>query len=177
MRSDPVDTVLPNSHRNLVKTLGVIHTMKLDLCRCFVLLTIPLISFSSIASAAQAPCKFVGPVLMDKDGNPIWLETEALIKQATHCVAPQMPPLLRQAELDGQLLFDILVDEKGRVACVELVHGHPLLAGSAINAAKDWTFRPKKQRGKSVSFYGHLAFHFTTGTVSKNENSCTVAHW
>jgi outer membrane biosynthesis protein TonB len=52
-----------------------------------------------------------------------------------------------------------------------------MLAGSAVDAAKDWTFQPKKQNGKNVSFYGHLRFRFSTGATWKGENPCTVAHW
>lgn len=78
--------------------------------------------------------------------------------------------------LEGQVLVEILVDEKGKVSCARVVSGHPLLVASAIDAAKDWTFRPVKQDGKKVSFYGHLSFHFSTGQISK-KNPCTVAHW
>jgi TonB family protein len=88
-----------------------------------------------------------------------------------------MPPLLRSAEIEGFVSVDILVNDKGRVSCARLVSGHPLQAGSAIDAAKDWTFRPIKQNGKAVWFYGHLRFHFSTREIKKEENPCTVGHW
>jgi TonB family protein len=122
-------------------------------------------------------CKAEGLVLADKSGKPVRLSTDALLKRATRCAAPQMPPLLRQAELNAQVLVDIFVDGRGQVQCVRVVSGHPLLTGSAVDAAKNWTFRPMRKNGKEVSFYGHLRFHFSTGAISKNENPCTVAHW
>jgi TonB family protein len=132
----------------------------------------------SSPNASDSPaCQAEGPVLADKSGKPVWLSTDALLKRATRCAAPQMPPLLRQAELNGQVLVDILVDGRGQVQCVRVVSGHPLLTGSAVDAAKNWTFRPMRKNGKKVSFYGHLRFHFSTGAVPKNENPCTVAHW
>jgi protein TonB len=88
-----------------------------------------------------------------------------------------MPALARQARIEGQVLVDILVDQQGNVACAQLIYGHPMLAGSAVEAAKDWTFRPKKQKGHAVSFYGHLRFHFSTGGIVKGESACIVAHW
>jgi TonB family protein len=88
-----------------------------------------------------------------------------------------MPALLRQAEIDGYVSVDILVNDTGKVWCVRLVSGHPILASSATNAAKDWTFRPMKQEGKAVWFYGHLRFHFSTGEIKKDENPCTIAGW
>jgi TonB family protein len=88
-----------------------------------------------------------------------------------------MPALWRQARFEGYVLLDILVDQRGRVACVQLINGHPLVSGSAIDAAKSWVFRPVKQQGKNVSFYGHLRFHFSTGGATKGENRCTVADY
>jgi TonB family protein len=153
---------------------------------CSVFLVLAGVSFSSVImqdadrshpSASLASCTNEEPLLTDNDGKPIWLSAEALLKNATHCIAPQMPALFRQARIEGVVLVDILVDEKGQVACAQLISGHPLLAVSAIDAAKDWTFRPKKQRGRAVSFYGHLRFHFSTGPAPKSENPCTVGHW
>jgi len=145
--------------------------------------TISLSDSAQITSKAPVPsdvidsCRAEGAVLADKRGRPVWLNTDALIKRAIHCTAPQMPAMARQARIEGQVLVNILVDRKGQVACAHLIVGHPMLAGSAIDAAKDWTFRPMKQNGKAVSFYGHLSFHFSTAQTAKGENPCTVAHW
>ena len=140
-------------------------------------LLIVLLALTVNLSASTEFCASDGPLLMDEKGKPVWLDTDALLKDATHCVAPNMPALARQARLDGYVSVDILVDQKGHVACVQLISGHPMLVSSAIDAAKDWLFRPKKQKGKEVSFYGHLRFHFSTGGIAKGENPCTVAHW
>lgn len=129
------------------------------------------------ATDSRASCATQQPVYADRDGKPIWSETDSLVKRATHCTAPKMPALLRQAELEGYVSVDILVNDTGEVSCVRLVSGHPMLASSAINAAKDWTFRPMKQDGKAVWFYGHLRFLFSTGETKKDENPCTVAGW
>jgi len=141
-------------------------------------LLILLISALSLTfSGVPDPCKSDGPLLTDEVGKPIWLTPSELIKSAAHCVAPHMPPLTRQAEIDGYVYVDILVDEKGHVACVRLINGHPLLASSAIDAARSWVFQPKKQKGQGVSFYGHLRFHFSTEPIAENENpmhSCTL---
>ena len=126
---------------------------------------------------SMSACKVEGPMLVDKSGSAVWLDNDAILKRAMHCSSPLLPTMARQARIEGQVLVDILVDRKGQVACARLIVGHPLLAGSAINAAKDWTFRPMEQNGKRVSFYGHLRFRFSTEQRPKGENPCTVAHW
>ncbi len=129
------------------------------------------------ATDSKALCTTQQPVYADRDGKPIWSKTDSLLNRAAHCTAPKMPPLTRQAEIDGYVSVDILVNDTGRVTCVRLVSGHPMLASSAMNAAKAWTFRPMKQDGNAVWFYGHLRFHFSTGGIKKDENSCIVAGW
>ena len=127
------------------------------------------------SSDSKVFCTTDQPLYSGRDGEPIWLDNDSLLKSATHCKAPKMPALGRNARIEGYVSVDIVVNDKGKVA--QLINGHPMLASSAINAAKDWTFRPNKQDGKAVWFYGHLRFHFSTGEIKKNDNSCTVAHW
>ena len=129
------------------------------------------------ASDSRALCTTDQPLYTGTDGKPIWLDTDSLLKDSTHCSGPERPALDRGARIEGYVSVDILVNDKGRVWCARLISGHPMLASSAINAAKDWTFRPKNQNEKAVWFYGHLRFHFSTGEIKKDENPCTVAHW
>jgi len=114
---------------------------------------------------------------MDRNGKEAWLNTDELLKRATHCERPGMPPLSGALRVAGHVFVDILVDEQGKVACARGVSGHPMVLGSAIEAVKNWTFRPEKVHGKAVSFRGHLRFHFSTGNIPKGEPRCTVAHW
>ena len=129
------------------------------------------------ATDAKALCTTQEPVYADREGKPLWFETDSLFKSATHCTAPKMPDMARSLRVEGYVSVDILVSDTGRVSCVRLVSGHPLFASSAIKAAKHWTFPPMKQDGKAMWFYGHLRFHFSTGKVNENENPCTVGSW
>jgi TonB family protein len=122
-------------------------------------------------------CTTDRPVYADASGKPIWLDNSSLLKSATHCVAPKMAPLSRELRIGGYVMVDILVNDKGRVFCVQRVSGHPMLAGSAVDAAKEWTFQSRKQEGSAIWFYGHLRFHFSTEKTKKDESSCTIARW
>jgi TonB family protein len=151
--------------------------MRLLRLSCLVLaLTTPIAGIPQSSEPDSASfCKPDGPALTDEAGREIWLSTDELLKGATHCEPPQMPALWRQSRIEGYVAVDILVDEKGKVVCVRLVSGHPMLAGSAIDAAKAWVFRPRRKDGKALSFYGRLRFHFSTGDIPKGETRCTVA--
>ncbi len=139
-------------------------------------LLLVMVSLLVTLTHAYDACQSDGPTLSDQHGRPIWIDTDSLVKSATHCIAPSLPPLARWARIEGHVLLDIVVDQEGKVACIEVEDGHPLLAPSALEAARQWTFRPRKQNGKAVSFYGHLRFHFSTASVSEKEDACTVVH-
>ena len=128
-------------------------------------------------SGSGASCPTAKPVYVGRDHKPLWFDTESLVRDATHCAAPQRSGMVDRSTIEGYVLVDILVNEKGSVSCARVVSGHPLLFGSAIEAVKEWTFRPKRQSGKTVWFYGHLRFHFVHGGTGDGESSCTVGRW
>jgi len=157
-----------------------------SICASFLLLgltlAIPRTNAQTVVSDAHPAgskdlCTTDQPLYADQNGKPIRLDTDSLLKSATHCTPPKLPALARQARIEGYVSVDILVNDTGKVWCARLVSGHPMLGSSATNAAKDWTFRPMKQEGKAVWFYGHLRFHFSTGEIKKDEDPCTVAGW
>jgi periplasmic protein TonB len=105
------------------------------------------------------------------------LTDRSIERRATACVSPTFPALARQARLDGYVRVGILVDETGRVACVHLISGHPLIISTAIEAARQWKFRPATQNSRPVSFYGILAFHYSTSGQKSRSSACLEAHW
>lgn len=55
-------------------------------------------------------------------------------------VAPQYPNLARSMHIQGSVKADVLVAPNGTVKSVEVKGGHPLLAQSAQNALREWTW-------------------------------------
>ena len=140
-------------------------------------LLVPIGIASNVDEPDSSPsCRSDSPTLTDRNGKEVWLNTDELVKRATYCEPPGMPPLSRSLRVEGYVFVDILVDEQGKVACARVVRGHPMFIPGAIETVKNWTFRPERIKGKAVSFRGHLRFHFSTGYVPKDEPRCTVGH-
>jgi TonB family protein len=118
-------------------------------------------------------CTTDQPLYANGSGKSVRLNTDSLLKRATHCEAPAMPTLAHQFRIAGTVSVDILVNDTGKVFCVQRVIGHPMLAASATDAAKRWTFSPKRQNGRQVWFYGRLRFRFSGGNATTK--SCAVA--
>ena len=118
-------------------------------------MVLALISTLPAADTSDTVCPAKGPVLRHV------LESEELIAQSSHCAPPRYPALGHQVRIQGVVKLTILVDQEGKVSCVRLIQGHPLLVGAAVEAARKWTFRPIAQGGQPVSFYGYLDFQFS----------------
>jgi protein TonB len=57
-------------------------------------------------------------------------------------VDPTYPPLARQAHIRGTVVLTAIVDKDGRIQNLQLVSGHPILAPAAIEAVKQWRYKP-----------------------------------
>src|SRR5690348_13360745 len=76
-------------------------------------------------------------------------------------VAPIYPPLARQARIQGTVILDIIVNKAGEIRDVKLVSGHPMLAPAAIDAVKQWRYRPYILNGEPVEVETQITVNFT----------------
>jgi hypothetical protein len=99
---------------------------------------------------------------LDAAGMPIVLSTKQLDERATRRVLPKLPALLRQANFTTHGRIKLLIAPSGEVTCAVALSGHPLVLPNALDAIKQWRFRPYKVDGKRVSVLGHFDFCFST---------------
>jgi len=74
------------------------------------------------------------------------VQASKLIKR----VEAKYPELARQARVQGMVLLKILVDASGNVVEIHVVSGHPLLVEAAVEAVKQWKYRPTLLNGEAV---------------------------
>lgn len=65
-------------------------------------------------------------------------------------IEPRYPPLARQARVQGEVVLKAIVSKEGNIKELELVSGHPMLAPAAIEAVKQWHYRPFLLNGEPV---------------------------
>ncbi len=65
-------------------------------------------------------------------------------------VDPKYPELAKVAHIQGDVVLSAVIDKKGRVKRLQVVSGHPVLAKSAMDAVKQWRYRPYKVGNKKV---------------------------
>src|SRR5262245_15080492 len=75
-------------------------------------------------------------------------------------VQPRYPADAKAAGVSGAVAVRILTSEEGNVIEAEAVSGHKLLREAAVEAAKQWVFRPAEKSGVPVKTKGTITFHF-----------------
>ena len=64
--------------------------------------------------------------------------------------APVYPPLARQARIQGDVRFTLVITAEGNVSELQLISGHPLLVVAASDAVKNYRYRPTLLNGQPV---------------------------
>src|ERR1700704_595360 len=76
-------------------------------------------------------------------------------------VNPNYPPLARQARIQGQVLLQAEISKDGSIQNLRLISGHPMLAPAAIEAVKQWKYKPYILNGGPVEVETQITVNFT----------------
>jgi protein TonB len=76
-------------------------------------------------------------------------------------VNPTYPPLARQARIQGQVVLHAVISKDGSIEGLTLISGHPMLAPAAIDAVKQWKYKPYLLNGEPVEVDTEVQVNFT----------------
>jgi bla regulator protein BlaR1 len=76
-------------------------------------------------------------------------------------VPPQYPDVARKAHIQGEVILKAIVGKDGDVENLQIVSGHPALAPAAIEAVKQWKYRPYLKQGQPVEVETQIDVNFT----------------
>ncbi|MGH9592615.1 MAG: energy transducer TonB [Bryobacteraceae bacterium] len=71
-------------------------------------------------------------------------------KRLVHEVRPLYPDVARQAGIEGTVEMRILIDKDGKVENVRPISGERVLLDAAMDAVRQWRYRPMELEGKPV---------------------------
>jgi TonB family protein len=86
------------------------------------------------------------------ENSAIILSSKGAEKRLAQTVPPKYPVGAASGEAEGTVVLKEVVDENGKVEGVRLVEGNATLAAAAINAVKQWRYRPYIRDGKAEPF-------------------------
>jgi TonB family protein len=76
-------------------------------------------------------------------------------------VKPIYPPLARAASIEGRVVLHAVIGKDGSIEDLTLISGHPMLAPAAIDAVKQWKYRPYLLNGEPVEMDTEVLISFT----------------
>lgn len=85
------------------------------------------------------------------------VSTGLLIRKVT----PNYPPLARQARIQGQVVLQAEISKDGTIQNLQLISGHPMLAPAAIEAVKQWRYKPYLLNGEPVAVETQVVVNFS----------------
>jgi periplasmic protein TonB len=62
---------------------------------------------------------------------------------------PVYPPLAKQARVQGSVVLEVVINKEGSVETTRVLSGHPLLAQAAVEAVRQWRYRPVTLNGET----------------------------
>jgi len=76
-------------------------------------------------------------------------------------IQPPYPPLARHARIQGQVVLQAEISKDGSIQNLRLISGHPMLAPSAIEAVKQWRYKPYYLNGEPVEVETQITVIFS----------------
>jgi len=113
--------------------------------------------------APTAPAPFVQPAPPPTETNAQRLQIGGNVQSANLVtkIVPAYPPLAKQARVQGTVSLAVVIGKDGVVLNVEVISGDPLLTEAAVDAVRQWVYRPTLLNGEPVEVATHVDVNFT----------------
>jgi TonB family protein len=86
-------------------------------------------------------------------------------------VAPEYPRIAKRARVEGVVMLNVRIDERGKVENVDVVRSIPLLDQAAVDAVRKWEYEPLRYDGKIVKAEFAVALRFSGDGLSVEVSS------
>ena len=80
-----------------------------------------------------------------------------------HQVLPIYPEIAKRARIQGDVRLQAVITPEGTIAQLTVISGHPLLAPAALDAVRQWRFRPYLLNGQAVPVETTITVNFRLG--------------
>lgn len=84
------------------------------------------------------------------ESKPVKLSEGVVEAQLVSRIEPRYPPLALETRTQGTVHLEAIISREGRIASLEVISGHPLLVQAALEAVRQWRYRPTMLDGEPV---------------------------
>lgn len=75
-------------------------------------------------------------------------------------VEPIYPPLARTARIQGAVVLEAVIGKDGTMQRLQVISGHPMLAPAAVEAVRQWRYRPYILNGEAIEVETQITVNF-----------------
>ena len=117
--------------------------------------TCPVTGLPDMNNAGPSP---VGAHLVPPKPRPIsgGVMEGYLVKQ----VQPVYPHMAQIAGVQGDVILQAMIDREGDIVQLQAVSGHPMLVPAALDAVRQWRYRPYRLNGEPVEVETQITVRF-----------------
>ena len=76
-------------------------------------------------------------------------------------ITPPYPPMAKMARVQGAVVLQAVISKQGTIENLRVVSGHPMLVQSALDAVRQWRYRPYLLNGEPVEVETQITLNFT----------------
>lgn len=80
----------------------------------------------------------------------MWLPSGSAKKRMLHSPEPKYPVLAKMNYIQGAVRLELVIDESGNVSSIRVRRGHPFLAIAALEAVRQWRYKPLELEGRAT---------------------------
>ena len=97
----------------------------------------------------------------EKPRGPIPVSSGVQAARLTKQVVPAYPALAKTARVSGTVRLQGVIGKDGAIKNLQLISGHPLLAQAALEAVRQWIYKPTLLNGEAVEVIAPIDVIFT----------------
>lgn len=113
---------------------------------------------SGVASSAAQP-----PALATNAGERVRLSPDTA-EMVDHPAQPNYPMLAKEMKVQGSVVLQALIGQEGAIQDLRVLSGPAILSTAAMDAVRQWRFRPYFQSGQAVETEARITVNFTIST-------------
>jgi protein TonB len=117
------------------------------------------VSSGMLNSAPSVPVLAISPV--PTTAKRMRIASRVAEANLIHDVAPQYPPEAGRARIEGMVVLMAVIGKDGSVKDVRVESGLPILAQAAIDAVRQWRYKPYLLDGEPVEVDSRITINFT----------------
>lgn len=113
-----------------------------------------------VRSQASVEVHFVLKDSPSESAEPLRLKADATGPKLIHKIDPVYPTAAKKAGVEGSVILQVTINAQGEVSEVKLERGHDLLKDAAMEAVRQWRYRPTLLNGNPIAVVVAVTIEF-----------------